>query len=489
MSTNSPRSSAPSSIASGNISSKDSNASVSPTTPTKSRPIAAMAITDLVISEAHYLTAIKRVTNALDRFTESTLAAGRKESAVIRSLIDRWTEMMRVHARFHDDVISTNEDLREIAALISSLLVTIEPMLVDHSRELSNSLKKLTRRDQSSAHSFAEWDSFLRQPFEHLISYDEWLQRIDPQSNFCKEYRAHLNGVIYKIKMAAEANPQPRNMLSRLSTMARGVIKRRSSVQIADVDPSAPQTPATPDTPLSTHMTDSNNTLSTNVDRPNFHHFTKRHSSVLLFLPETVKNLAVTDHEKTTEVVMESMSSSNINNNDQEKEREQEKELPTIRNMDESDLKEPSTPITDTFLAPIHAVRQLQHQSSTPSELSSAGTLAIENSPSLVYSSDSSTYSESSSCAETLQGRPINSASSLARQKFLAEKENRKATLRIGTSVAIQAKTESLHSPSSATKSSIESLRKASPVTSASDKPPVKSLINFWEQVSDPLDD
>ncbi|KAF9347636.1 hypothetical protein BGX26_000895 [Mortierella sp. AD094] len=488
MSSTSPCSVTSSSPADGNMYSDvfSANGSVSSTpTTNSSRPIAAMAITELVISEAHYLTAIKRVANALNQATESTLAAGRKESVAVRSLIDRWTEMMRVHAKFHDDVVSVNEDLRETAAIINSLLVTLEPMLVEHSRELSNSLKKLTRRDQNSEHTLAEWDSALRQPFEHLISYDEWLQRIDPQSKFCKDYRSQLNGVIYKTKMAADTNPQSRNMLRRLSTMARGVIKRRSSVQTLSFGSSAPQTPTTPDTPASAYSTDASSIPSPNADKLASRKSAESNSSVSLPMPETVRGLAVTDHVMATNAVMKSVSSSDIRNNDQNQPKE--KELPAVPTTADSDMKDPSTPIADTFLAPVHAVR---HRSSTSSELSSSRTLAMEASPSMVSSSASSVYSKSSSSAETLQGRPTAStSSSLARQTFLAEKENRKATLRIGTSQSIQAKAESLHSPTYATKTSIESLRKISPAkNAAAKKPPVKSLINFWEQVSDPLD-
>ncbi|KAF9099573.1 hypothetical protein BGX23_001215, partial [Mortierella sp. AD031] len=81
-------------------------------------------------------------------------------------------------------------------------------------------------------------------------------------------------------------------------------------------------------------------------------------------------------------------------------------------------------------------------------------------------------------------------------QKFLNDKEARKATLRVGTSESIQAKANSLQSPSfhnnnsaSARQTSVETLRRVSPTkTTKAEKPPVKSLISFWEQVSDPLD-
>ncbi|KAF9431732.1 hypothetical protein BGZ76_011775 [Entomortierella beljakovae] len=476
-----------SSPADGNIYSEVSSVSGSgPSTPTQLKPIAGMAITDLVMSEAQYLTIIKRVVNALNQVTERNLATGRKESVALRSLIDRWNEMIRIHARFHDDIIS-NENLRETAALINSLLVALEPILIDHSRELSNSLKKLTRRDQNSEHTFAEWDSALRKPFEHLTCYDEWLHRIDPQSMFCEEYRSQLNGVIYKIRVAAETAPQPRNMLRRLSTMARGVMRRRSSVQTVSFGSSIPHTPTTPDTPPSTCTTQSGSLPSPIDDKFESCSLVESHSSsVSLPLPETVQELAITENEQASNAVMESVFLPNRDSYEQSI----EKELPAVPDVeDDLSIKEPATPIADTFLAPVHAARQLQHRTSTLSELSSSGTLANEAAPSVVSSSASSVYSKSSSSAETLQGKTAAStSSSLARQSFLAEKDHRKATLRIGAGEIIQAKTESLQSPTFFNTTSVETLRRVAPIRNSADKPPVKSLINFWEQVSDPLE-
>ncbi|KAF8930376.1 hypothetical protein EDD21DRAFT_421415 [Dissophora ornata] len=377
-------------------------------------------------------------------------------------------------------------------------------MLVDHSRDLSISLKKLTRRDQNPEHTLAEWDSALRQPFEHLTSYDEWLQRVDPQSKFCKEYRTQLDGVIHKVKMVADANQQPRNMLRRLSTMARGVIKRKSSTQLLNNgSPSAPQPPTTPTTPLSsTESTEadgfSTTPVTTTITKEERSGFTVANSPpVCLPLQETVvEDLAISDNDMLIDAVMEPVLSASFNI-EQEQHQEDRSVMPDLTAANcakDTELKEPSTPIADTFLVAPELVpsssRHLQHHPSTFSELSSAGTLAVATSSSLVSSSASSVHSKSSSSAETLHGRPIQPSSSLARQTFLAEKESRKATLRIGTSGAIQAKAESLQSPTfSSNPSSIDNLRKASPIKNEKDtKPPVKSLINFWEQVSDPLD-
>jgi hypothetical protein len=71
----------------------------------------------------------------------------------------------------------------------------------------------------------------------------------------------------------------------------------------------------------------------------------------------------------------------------------------------------------------------------------------------------------------------------------MAERESRKASLRVGTSETIQARANSLQSTTCLIRPSIEGLRKVSSsstvktVTNAkNNKPPVQSLIAFWEQ-------
>ncbi|KAF9540286.1 hypothetical protein BGW38_009876, partial [Lunasporangiospora selenospora] len=90
--------------------------------------------------------------------------------------------------------------------------------------------------------------------------------------------------------------------------------------------------------------------------------------------------------------------------------------------------------------------------------------------------------------------------------RFLIDRENRKATLRIGAGGSIQARAESLQTPTKSgfcptttftppqtrrslpIKKSFESLHVASARRATENKPPVRSLISFWEQVSDPLE-
>ncbi|KAG9070103.1 hypothetical protein KI688_009434 [Linnemannia hyalina] len=462
-----------------------------PSTPTHSRPFISMAITELVISEAHYLAAVNRIGNALSQAAEANSAAGHKESSTLRSVSVRWAELTRMQTKFHDDVVAVNEDLRETAGLLNSLLVTLEPILIDHSRDLSISLKKLIRRDQKSEHTAAKWESALRQPLDHLSSYEEWLLRIDPQLKFCKDYHTHLQGLIYKTKMVADANQHPRNMLRRLSTMARDVIKRRSSVQLLTQGPLSETT--TPTTPHSASTLDSRYSEKSEASTS----WPTTPNSIPMTPDNTVMVLGIANNDLTIDTVTKPASTTTS-----ETKSPLEKGLPNIPSdtsfsqSQPSSPQEPATPIADTFLVPPQ-VKQLHHCPSSASELSSTTTLAIPSSSSLTSSSTSVHSKNSSSSAETIiqvqiqeqiHLRSNTSNATLTRQKFLDDKEARKATLRVGTSDTIQARAQSLQSPSYNSRASAESLRKVSPTKPEAEKPPVKSLINFWEQVNDPLE-
>ncbi|KAF9963327.1 hypothetical protein BGZ65_004365 [Modicella reniformis] len=385
------------------------------TTPTYSKPLAAIARVDLVISEANYLVVMKRVESTLNQAAESAVSGARKERDTIRSLIDRWSEMMCVHTKFHDDVNVMDEDLREIVGLLNSLLVTLEPMLVNHSRDLTISLKRLTCRDQNPEHMVAEWNSALRQPFEHLTSYSEWLQRIDAHSSFSKDCRTRLDSLIYKTSSVTDNN-QSRNVFRRLSTIARMVTKRRPLGSNA-------QTSTTPNSPLNTEASAAN---SLAVEKPD-HTIPSDSFLTTVDMSETVQDLEIASSDKA--------GSSPTNVYKQERK--------------EQAIAAVSPP---TGSASKQQQQQQQHRSST------------------------------SSSPETLQGRPMNTPSCVG-QKGLAERESHKATLRSGASEVIQARANSLRSPVSVKKPSIEGLRKVpSRVNEKNNKPPVKSLIGFWEQ-------
>ncbi|KAF9127277.1 hypothetical protein BGW39_005971 [Mortierella sp. 14UC] len=511
MSSVSPSSAGCGSPAFGNTYSDISSASgsSSPPTPTHSGPFAAMAITELVISEAHYLTVVNRIGNILSQAAEANTAAGRKESSTLRSASDRWSEITRMQAKFHDDVVAVNDNLHETAELLNGLLVTLEPILIDHSRDMSISLKKLIRRDQNSEHTAAEWESALRQPLDHLATYEEWLLQIDPQQKSCKDYHSQLQGLIYKTKMVSDANQQPRNMLRRLSTMARDVIKRRSSVQLLTQGPSIAETtaatsktaPTTPTTPNSASTLDSRfsekSDASSSPSSPTTPQSMPMPDGAVVALGITDNDLTTIDTvtkpasmavapETTSPLLLKGFPASSCTTSSSSP------SSPTGSHSPQ----EPATPIADTFLCPPH-IKQLHHCNSSTSELSSTSTLTILSSSESLASSSTSVHSKTSSSSvetvihtTTFVQNDDQRSNTLTRQKFLDDKEARKATLRVGTSNVIQAKAQSLQSPSFASRASAENIRRGvSPTKTDSDnKPPVKSLISFWEQVSDPLD-
>ncbi|KAG9327350.1 hypothetical protein KVV02_007126 [Mortierella alpina] len=461
MSATSPSSAGCLSIAGGKTYSEfSSSCGSTPSTPTHATPFASMSITELIISEAHYLAGINRVANALSQADDRSLAAGLKDSATVRSLMERWSDLIEMHTKFHDDIATVNEDLREAAGLLNSLLVTLEPILLDHGRDLAASLKKLVRRDQNSEHKFAEWDNALRLPLEHLSTYEEWLLRIDPESKFCKDYSSHLNGLIYRVKSVTEANQHPRSVLRRLSTMARGVItKRRSSVQLLgpSFSLSNPQTPTTPTTPLTSKSCD--NAVASKRKSQS----AERRCTVAQQMEEAVLALAMA--ETTVD--------------------DKEKDLPQVppTYTERDTALEPSTPIADTFIGfpMMSAAKQLPSETSIAG-LTSSGTLAVAKA-SAVSSPAVPAYIKTSPTAEELK------QSSLEREKFISEKEARKATLRVGASESIQARAENLQSPSyKPRRHSADSQKRGSPTRTEAEKPPVRSLISFWEQVSDPLE-
>ncbi|KAG0299404.1 hypothetical protein BGZ98_010080, partial [Dissophora globulifera] len=350
-------------------------------------------------------------------------------------------------------------------------------------------------------HKVAEWESALAQPFEHLASYDEWLQRVDPQARFSAECRARLNSVISKLKTTADGTaPQARNVFRRLSTMARGVIKRKSSGQGQGL--STPTTPpsateSTSPSSLSPTTTPIGTEYDTTAPSKRYAPTMASHqqqqqqqqhqqimtASVRAPMAKTVQDLTIADNNgmMPASTLSSTTTTRSVSGN-----------VAVNGDMADTLLGAPSSMLMSTSRS------MLPLRVSTSSDVSSSmGTLTtLEASPvsssSSSSSSTSSVHSKTSSSAETLMpghssvftmNQP--SSSSLARQTFLQEKENRKATLRIGTSELILAKAESLQSPTTIPKPAIEQLRKITQVKDDKTgiKPPVKSLINFWEQV------
>ncbi|KAF9366357.1 hypothetical protein BGX34_004002 [Mortierella sp. NVP85] len=428
-----------------------------PSTPIYSKPLAAMAKADLVVSEANHVAAMKRVESALNLVLETSAAAGRKEKDT-RLLIDRWSEMTRIYTKFYDvsarflttslmppefwkgttvsamDTNAMNEDLREVVGLLNGL---------------------------NPEHMVAEWNSALRRPFEHLAAYGEWLQQVDPQSMFSKDCRGQLDLLIYKIHNMTDNN-QSRNVLRRLSTIARMVTKRRSIS-------SNPQTPTVDTSP----------TISPAIEKAE-HTLASSSPSVPLNKYVTVQDLAIARNDEEIHTVTGPSSPLDLG---------QEKELPAlpITSVAELETRESTPTISGDIIVPVNASKPQQHRTSTSSELSTSGTLVVLKPSFGSISSSSSVHSKTS--VETLPGKPINSLNSSIEQKVMAEKESRKAILRLGASETIQARANRLQSSTFVKKSPIEGLRKVpSKVNEKNNKPPVSSLIGFWEQVTGPLD-
>lgn len=277
----------------------------------------------------------------------------------------------------------------------------------------------------------------------------------------------------YKIKMVTEANQHPRNMLRRLSTIAKGVIKRRSSVQMLSLP--APETPTTPTTPHSYATTETFTATAMSPKEIQSAITVSPSSSTspcLPPLPQTVENLAIVEE---TFSQIESVTTGQQQAKAGPLDEPPHKEEKEILNEDTASVLEKQLPLTPSDNS-LPENKQLKHRSSAVSELSSVGTLTIASSSDSIHSK--------SSTADTLLVRHT----SLARQQFLKERDARKATLRVGTHELIQAKAESLQSPTFRPRPSVETMRVLVHPRNSENKPPVKSLISFWEQVSDPLE-
>ncbi|KAF8949910.1 hypothetical protein BGZ46_004850, partial [Entomortierella lignicola] len=206
--------------------------SYSPASINTTKCLATTTIADLVIAEAQYLSSLKRVGNALNLSTNQSVAQGRKTSNAVSALVERWTSMMHIHFKFHDDIVTAKEDVQSAIKLLNGLLVSLDPILVEHGRYLSNTVYKLSRGDKRFGHKTSDWDVALRSPFDHLTIYNEWLQCIDPQGKVNRECLAQLNCVVLNVKFIIESNQNPRGMLKRISAIAKNVIRRPSSGQL-----------------------------------------------------------------------------------------------------------------------------------------------------------------------------------------------------------------------------------------------------------------
>ncbi|KAF9352336.1 hypothetical protein BGX26_009841 [Mortierella sp. AD094] len=436
--------------------------------------LATTTVAELAVAEAHYLSALKRVGNALNLSSNQSVAQGRKSSNTVRALVERWTSMMLLHVKFHDDIVGVKEDVRSATKLLNGLLVSLEPLLADHGHDLSNAVYKLGRNDKRSGHKQSEWDVALRSPFDHLIIYNEWLQRIDPQGKFNRECLAQLNSLVLNVKSVIETNQNPRGMLKRISTLARNVIRRPPSGQL-----------------LNNNVSGAGASLGGlgQIYEPS-------PASPVMTMVSPIINTAITVTTTTTEYTYVNSPTENM--------------IETVTDQVSAlSIREQSAKSNDNLKSRGSSNRFLNRNSVARSDVSSVGSLT------LAASSESLHTKSISYNGRPDYGRQLSAASQ--RQLFIEERESRKATLRAGTNSLIAAKADSLQnqglhyrkslelerlqklqsksSMSSMTserrrptgdfvsRPSIDRLRtitKREPET----KPPVKSLISFWEQTT-----
>ncbi|KAF9120459.1 hypothetical protein BGW39_011369 [Mortierella sp. 14UC] len=431
-----------------------------------SRGIPGTTLSELIIAEAHYLSTLKRVGNALNLASNQSLATGRKTSNVIRAL----------------DVTATKNDVRGTTQLLNNLLLTLEPVLVDHGRDLSSAVYKLSRNDKRSGHTPAEWDVALRHPFDHLAIYNEWLQRIDPHSQFNAPCLAQLNKLVLNVKAVIEAHQNPRGMLKRLSTFARGVMKRPSSPYLShnNGQDSNAVSPITPTTAISISAKDisyvgRNKAGSTHKSINNTRGVSMDLSRAAAVFPTTAAT-TVSGSPSTNRIETVAGQATIV--------------IAPGATLTDSPVGFPRSAIAVTNAATLPS-RHPQRTSLARSDVSSVGSLTLAPSSESLHMKASAFAASTNSTNGVRPGGPLERQGSALnqRQKFLEEREARKATLRMGAQAFIVSKTESLQqrSPTFVSRPSIDRLRTITK-REVETKPPVKSLINFWEQATEPIE-
>lgn len=308
-----------------------------------------------------------------------------------------------------------------------------------------------------------------------------------------------------------EANQNPRGMLKRISTFARTVIKRPSSAQLLHIQYQQQQqrrtsesdtvvsTPSASTAPTTTTNTAVNTpTAAFSVQSPNTNDdFTNNNSGKAG--PENLCMETVSDQTTLTST-----------------------ELPTS-SLDKLNLHSSpsSNPVKEPGMSTDKVPRRHPHRKSVAgSDVSSVGSLTLAPSSeslhvksliqqhnqngstsalaSLKTTGSSISTTDTTTRPQTLgrQSPAFSTSVASEKQKFLEAKETRKATLRLGTQSLIAAKAQSLqqqtqppaeqYSPNFVPRPEIDRLRTITKRETAT-KPPVKSLISFWEQSTDPL--
>ncbi|KAG0337807.1 hypothetical protein BG004_007487, partial [Podila humilis] len=314
--------------------------------------------------------------------------------------------------------------------------------------------------------------------------------RIDPLARFNKESIAQLNALVGRIQMVVEANQHPRGMLKRISTMARHVIRRPS---ILDKDKEKDKEKG------KEKEMENNNTSDTPPESP--------------ISPSTAVSVATSDYSYATTITTTPLATSA--NSAKLDEAAAIKVLGnTIETIKDRSVNKPSVPLTttatestaDATLPPVppeqsvtaetvvhpvvynHNPNLQQHQRSAISDKGSIGSITLAPSSDSLTNDNNNNNNNNNNNTKPQHGRERSAAS----QKFLEEREARKATLRLGAQAFIASKAESLqsgqlHSPTYISRPSIDRLRTITRRETEA-KPPVKSLISFWEQTTDPIE-
>lgn len=153
----------------------------------------------------------------------------------------------------------------------------------------------------------------------------------------------------------------------------------------------------------------------------------------------------------------------------------------SLQNAESTDPQEQITTAVDESSA-IYAAAPLgrQHRGSS-SDMGSIGSMTLAPSTESLRTKDATVVV--ADAKSQIRQR------SAASQQFLDEREARKATLRLGAQAFIQSKAESLQaqSPTFVSRPSIDRLRTITRRETET-KPPVKSLISFWEQTTEPIE-
>lgn len=288
-----------------------------------------------------------------------------------------------------------------------------------------------------------------------------------------------------------EAHQNPRGMLKRLSTFARGVMKRPSTPHLSHSysQDSTAASPTTPTTAISVSARDITHVGGKKISSTHKGSFTRGASIDLIRTtavaaagtPATAAIVTGSPSETRIETVADPASVNHVNS------------ATTVISpgaaLAERPVGSPKPAATANASrnngAAVLPSRNPNRTSVARSDMSSVGSLTLAP-------SSESLHMKAAIIAGT--ARPGGSlerqaSASIQRQKFLEQREARKATLRMGAQAFIVAKTESLQqrSPTFVSRPSIDRLRTITK-RDVETKPPVKSLINFWEQATEPIE-